>query len=130
MQAWIILSDCLKDTWVNEYIFEDRLFFAGLNKDTVLEQLKCIAKDPDRVLINEFELDYDYCNVLLLDKFDSDDCVLEIKLTNYSIKGDRYTYLRFRLILLDMKENSTLQTSIPDEIIQEIRDELKSQIAS
>ena len=122
MQVWAILIDCAKDDYQHEMIFDDRLFFAGLNKETVIEQLKAVVKNQDKVFAQMLELDYDDVKFYRPDnKWCPADCVLKVRLKEWSIRSDKESYLYFNLILLDMKESCTLQTQLPEEIIEEIR---------
>ena len=123
MKVWAIIVDHLKDNWDNEYLFEDRLFLVGLTKDMMVEHLKCIINNPHNLLADKWEIDYDGWRFLHCSDC-SDDCVLEIMLIHDSIKGSKRTFLQFRLMLLELYDNSTAQTSIPEELIQEVRDEL------
>ena len=67
-------------------------------------------------------LDYDSFSFLEpLPIWDFDDCLLKVHLIRQSVKGEIATNLYFRLILLDLKENCTLQTSIPEETIGKFR---------
>ena len=132
MQVWTIVVDHVKDNWEEECIFEDRLFFCGLNLNPVMDQLTCLIHNPHKLLTSQWELDYDDCIFLsyqnsLFQEY-SDDCVLQCKLTHSSDKGTVYTYLHFRLILLDLHEHSTAQTKIPEDIISVIRETLETQI--
>ena len=123
MQVWTILVDYTKDDGSDELIFEDRLFFVGLNKEAIINQFISIIKDPDRVLCQNLMLDYDSFSFLEpRPVWDSDDCLLKVRLTRQSVRGDIDTNLYFRLILLDLKESCTLQTSIPEETIGKFRE--------
>ena len=123
MQAWIILAD-YSHVWYacnEETIFEDRLFFVGKNLDVVREQLKAIINNPLPVIQDQFELECD--RYMFYPPKDNDEVVLQIRL----VKDEPYeinAYINFKLILLDLHEHSTLQTSIPDEIILEMRKQL------
>ena len=122
MQAWVILAD-YSHVWYSvneETIFEDRLFFVGKNLDVVREQLEAIVNNPLPVIQNQFELE---CDRYMFYPPKDNDVVLQIRL----VKDEPYeinTYINFRLLLLDLHEHSTLQTSIPDEIILDMRKQL------
>ena len=122
MNIWAILIDSAKDNYHNEMIFEDRLFFAGRDKENVIEQLKAVVKDQYKILTEMLMLDYDNVDYYYPDQWCPDDCVLQVRLKEWSVRGDKNIYLYFKLILLDMKKNCTLKTSIPQEIIKEARD--------
>ena len=124
MQVWAIVADHLKDSWEDEFLFEDRLMFIGANLDTVKDQLKQVIANPHELLASKWEIDYDGWKFLYTNGDFYDDGVFQIRLVHDSIKGSKYTYIYFRLLLLDLHKHSTAQTSIPDDVIQSIHDEL------
>lgn len=119
MNIWTILVDQTNEQ--GDYLFEDRLFFAALNRDIALEQLQQVVLNPAPVVAYQFELDYDDFNFYHPEHYE-DDVLVHMTLINHTDNGNAYTYLHFRLVLLDLRENSTAQTSIPDEIISQSRD--------
>ena len=122
MEVWAILIDYAKDDSRDEMILEDKFYFAGLNEQTVLDQFKGIVENFEKVVHKQLEIDCDSWSFRTAKyPYDYDEVVLKVRLTEWSVKGDRETYLFFKLILLDLYDTCTLQTGIPKEYIEKIR---------
>lgn len=122
MEVWAILIDYAKDDSHDEMIFEDKLYFAGLNEQTVLNQFKGIIENFEKVVHEQLEIDCDSWSFHTAKyPYDCDEVVLKVRLIEWSVKGDRETYLFFKLMLLDLYDTHTLQSGIPKEYSENIR---------
>ena len=122
MEIWAILIDY---TDPKDYdVFVDRLYFVGLNKETVLDQMATVIKNFPKIVYGQLEIDCDrwyFTKPTVWDFVTPDDSVLDVKLINHSaLKGDIITHLYFRVALFELNGDNSLVTSIPKEIIEEM----------